>query len=49
MRGACVHFDFRRQARLGECILQNIFIFGRLRIIISRNRNKKLGLAFRRL
>src|SRR5580692_1403976 len=49
MRCAGVHFDFRGQVRLLECLFQDVLVIGRTLIVTGRDRNQELRLTFRGL
>ena len=49
MCGTRIHFDFRGQIRFGERLFQNVLVVGRPHIVVCRNRNEELRLAFRGL
>src|SRR6185295_7342141 len=49
VRGAGVDFDFRRQVRLAERLLQHVLLVGRTRVIVLRDLDQELRLGLRRL
>ncbi len=47
MRGPRVHFDLRRQVRLGECLFEGGLIVGRPRVVIGCDGDEELRLGLR--
>jgi hypothetical protein len=45
MRGTSVNFNLRCQFRVCERLFENVFILGRPRVIIGRNRDEELRLG----
>lgn len=45
MRRARVHFDLRRQLRIGERLFEDNLVIGRSRVIICRDRDEELRLG----